>query len=201
MIREINDKIIKLQKKRLIVQILSLVFWVLSFKISADSINYVMPMAELTIAMANNYIEIDSLYSDLILFFMNFVYRNLPFIVYVGGRGCVHIISREIRKLESDKRNIIENEKKQRELNKKINFEDVVRICDIVNRFEELPRNKQMEVLNCIKGELTKQHNDLIESIDLLTDDAKDLLQTECEDILFPDFDESEKDYSKKREL
>ena len=199
MIREINDKIIKLQKKRLIVQILSLVFWVLSFKISADSINYVMPMVELTIAIANNYIEIDSLYSDLVLSFMSFVYRNLPFIVYVGGRGFVHFISRDIRKLEIDKKVIIENAKK--ELDKKMDIMDILRIYDIVDRFEALPRGKQMEVLNYIKGDLTKQNNDLYESIGLLNNKSRELLQTEFEDILFPDYDENEKDYSKKKKM
>ena len=55
MINDINNKILKLEKKKLMVQILSIVFWVLSFKVSADSINYVMPMTELMIYITNNF--------------------------------------------------------------------------------------------------------------------------------------------------
>lgn len=197
MINDINNKILKLEKKRLMVQILSLVFWVLSFKVSADSINYVMPMTELMICITNNFLEINEFYSDLLLFFMEFVYKNLPLMVYIGGRIKIFSISRNIHKLEKDKAVVIENEKKKKEDIKVIDYEEILRVYDIVDRFESLPRGKQMEVLNFIKGDLNSFDNDMSIQIMKLDEKHRNMLQTECEDILFPDFNEEDVNYSK----
>ena len=80
---------------------------------------------------------------------------------------------------------------------KVIDYEEIFRVYDIVDRFESLPRGKQMEVLNFIKGDLNSFDNDISIQIMKLDEKHRNMLQTECEDILFPDFNEEDVNYSK----
>ena len=53
-----------------------------------------------------------------------------------------------------------------------------------------------MEILNYIKGDLSLRDSDISLDIDKLDSKYREQLQTECEDILFPDYENS---YTKKR--
>ena len=56
-----------------------------------------------------------------------------------------------------------------------------------------------MEILNYIKGDLCLYDIEIRSEINELSNKYKDILQIECEDILFPDHDENRDDYTRKR--
>ena len=199
MYNDIENKIIKLEKKQLLIQMLLILTWIMSFRISAYAIENVIPMAELTITIINNYININEIYSDIFLEIMKFFYRNLSLIVYIFERVTVSSISKEIHKLENELIIILENEKKKKQKTESIDYEKIYKVYNIIDRFEKLPRNKQMEILNYIKGDLTSKNSDLTISIMELDEKHRNMLQTECEDILFPSTDELEKRHIKTK--
>ena len=124
--------------------------------------------------------------------------------IYIGGRVYIFNLNKKIIKLEIENDfDLLEKREKlnlEREECVVINEEEVKKAYDIVERFANLPRSKQMEVLNYIKGDLCLEDRELCFEIDELSNQYRDILQIECEDILFPDIEDDKNNYVKKRE-
>ena len=56
-----------------------------------------------------------------------------------------------------------------------------------------------MEILNYIKGDLSLKDRDITLDIDKLDSKYREQLQTECENIIFPDYCDDIDVYTKKR--
>lgn len=196
------------KKKRLIKQkkVINLILfpcWILSFYVSISSIINVLPIIEFITIM----LKMDNTDRHMLLSFLEFFYKYLPTMVYIGGKVMSFNISKEIRKMEeNDEYLFIDESELKTEIPKVegseckiIDEDEVLKVYDIVERFENLPRSKQMEILNYIKGDLSLNDKELCDEIKELSDKYKDYLQTECEDILFPDYDEDREEMSRKR--
>ena len=190
----------KLIKKRNIINLLLFPCWMVSFFVSIDAMIKVLPIIEfMTIILKMDYLD-----RKMLLSVIEFFYRYLPTMVYIGGRVYIFNLNKKIIKLE------IENDfdllEKREKLNLEreeciiINEEEVKKAYDIVEKFANLPRSKQMEVLNYIKGDLSLEDRELCFEIDELSNQYRDILQIECEDILFPDIEDDKNNYVKKRE-
>lgn len=107
-------------------------------------------------------------------------------------------VSEKIEKLNYEYKVSLENERKKKEKEecKIVDYEEIVKLYNIVERFANLPRSKQMDLLNYIKGDLSLKDSDISLDIDILSGKYREQLQDECEDIIFSDYDDS---YTKKR--
>lgn len=155
------------------------------------------------IVIIENVFNIDNLFIILLKKLNDYFYLFSPLVLYVGGKVEINKVLEEIERLNSEYQIALEKErkKKKREECKIVNYEEIVKLYNIVERFERLPRDKQMEVLNYIKGDLSLGDKYTFLGIDKLSDKYKEHLQTECEDIIFPDCeDENKNNYTKKRE-
>ena len=198
MMDSILDRRNKLIRERNIMNLLLIPCWILSFFISITSIVNVLPIIEfLTIVLKMDYLDRYMLVS-----FLEFFFKYLPTMVYIGGRVYIFNLNKKIIKmeLENDFEMIIEKEKMSSQYDECviIDEEEIRNVYDIVERFAKLPRSKQMEVLNYIKGDLELYDKELSSKIDRVRDKYMEYLMIECEDILFPDVDEDKK-YTKKR--
>jgi len=195
----ILDKRNKLIKQRNVMNLLLFPCWMLSFFISIDSMIRVLPIIE----FMSGVFKMDYLDRYMLLSFLEFFYRYLPTMIYIGGRVYIFNLNKKIMGLEQgyDLDGIKENEKRETAKAECVitDEEEVRRVYDIVERFANLSRSKQMEILNYIKGDLELYDKELSYKIDLIGDKYKDHLLTECEDILFPDFDDDKEKYTKKR--
>lgn len=190
-----NDKIEKLKKQKLIISILTIILWIVSFYIEAFGLAVTIPIAEIILFLLN----VDYIIRDIVISLMEFFLRILPLTVYISGKVLEFKKYIEIETLKNNPSLNIDVEEKINEEVTIIDELEILKVYDILDRFERLPRNKQMEVLNYIKGDLTIKDNELCQQIEELNKKYQDILQTECEDILFPDFDEQDKNYTKKR--
>ena len=193
----INDNIKKLKRKKEFVYWLSFVGWLLAFEIKANGLAIVLPITEVMLLM----IKMDMVYRSVLLSIVEIYFRFLPLMVYIAGKIKMNSIGDEITKLKSinQQKKVIVKEEVSLEQKIKDEEEKIRKVYDIVDRFESLPRGKQMEILNYIKGSLNNDNNQLCNSIDQLDDKYREMLQTECEDILFPDLDEDEIGYTRGR--
>lgn len=189
----------KLEKKKKLTYWLMFVGYFLSFSVSANGLSIVLPMTEFMLIL----LDVNNINRDIILSVMEFFFRYLPTIVYVGGKIKMSSISEEIlelKRIDETKEDMYGDLLKEISVGEKIkDEEEILKVYDIVERFEMLPRDKQMEVLNYIKGDLSIEDNQLCIQIKELKDEYKNVLQTECEDVLFPDFKEDEIGYTKNR--
>jgi hypothetical protein len=174
--------------------------WILSIFISVNSMNNVLPMLELMTLV----LKMDSLDRDMFLNVIEFFFRYFPTIVFVGGKIYIFNINKEIRKLNEEYDfELLE----QIERNKKDNIgcvviyeEEVKKINDIVDKFKKLPRRKQVEILNYIKGDLILYDKELSSITNLINSSDKESLLTEFQDVLYSDIDDDENNYTKKKE-
>lgn len=190
----------KLIKKRNIINLLLFPCWMVSFFVSIDAMIKVLPIMEfMTIILKMDYLD-----RKMLLSVIEFFYRYLPTMIYIGGRIYIFNLNKKIIKLEIENDfDLLERREKmnlEREECVVINEEEVKKAYDIVERFANLPRSKQMEVLNYIKGDLCLEDRELCFEIDELSNQYRDILQIECEDILFPDIEDDKNNYVKKRE-
>lgn len=186
-------------KKRNIVSLLLIPCWMLSFFVSINVMVKVLPIIEfLTIVL-----KMDDLDRNMLLSFMDFFYKYFPTMVYIGGRVYIFNLNKKIIKLEmeNDFDLLLERERMATKSDEcvVIDEKEVRMIYDIVERIEKLPRRKQMEVLNYIKGNLELDDKDLSSEIDLISDKNKYYLLVECEDILFPNIEDDVKEYIRKK--
>ena len=195
----ILDRRKNLIKKRNIINLMLIPCWMLSFFISIISIINVLPIIEfLTIIIKMDYID-----RNILLSFLEFFYKYLPTMVYIGGRVYIFNLNKKILKIEMDNDFDLLLEK-EKMLEKKqeyiiVDEEEIRKIYDIVLKIEKLPRSKQMEVLNYIKGDLKLYDKELSSEIDLIGDKYKEYLLIECEDILFPNVEYDVKKYIRKK--
>ena len=194
------DKKENLIKKSVIINLLLIPCWILSIFISVNSMNNVLPMLELMTLV----LKMDSLDRDMFLNVIEFFFRYFPTIVFVGGKIYIFNINKEIRKLNEEYDfELLE----QIERNKKDNIgcvvideEEVKKINDIVDKFKKLPRRKQVEILNYIKGDLIMYDKELSSITNLINSSDKESLLTEFQDVLYSDIDDNENSYTKKKE-
>ena len=196
---DILNKRNELIKKRNIANLIFIPCWILSLFISIDSLVRVLPIIDfITIILKMDYLNRTLLISSL-----EFIYRYLSTIIYIGGRIYIFKLNKEIISLELNNNIDLLKEKEKMENKKEeciiIDELEVRKTYNILERFANLPRSKQMEILNYIKGDLNIQNKELCNDIDELNNQYKDILQTKCEDILFPDIEEDKK-YTKKKE-
>lgn len=193
------DKKENLIKKSVIINLLLMPCWILSIFISVNSMNNVLPMLELMTLV----LKMDSLDRDMFLNVIEFFFRYFPTIVFVGGKIYIFNINKEIRKLNEEYDfELLE----QIERNKKDNIgcvvideEEVKKINDIVDKFKKLPRRKQVEILNYIKGDLIMYDKELSSITNLINSSDKESLLTEFQDVLYSDIDDNENSYTKKK--
>lgn len=196
----ILDKRNELVKKRNLANLILMPCWILSFFISITATIRLIPIIEFITMI----LKMDSLDRYMLLSFFTFIYRFLPTMIFIGGRIYIFNLNINIFKLEME--NDFELLEKREKMNNKkdecviIDEEEVRKTYDIVERFANLSRSKQMEILNYIKGDLSLYDNDLSNKINELNDQYRNVLQTECEDILFPDIDDNKNNYVKKKE-
>ena len=156
---------------------------------------------DMFIIIISNIFNLDNLYVILLNRFHDLFYLFSPYLLYIGCRVEGNKIIKDIKKLHSEYQVILENERKmkEREECKIVDYDDAMRLYNIVERVANLPRNKQMEILNYIKGDLSLRDNNIYSDIDKLDSKYREQLQTECEDILFPDSYDDKDSYTKKR--
>lgn len=190
--KKLKEKLEKLIKQKKIISILTPILWLISIFIEIDVVTRFIPWTEFFLLILN----IDKILVDTIISILEFIFRFLPLSVYLSCKGLEFKKHLEIKEIKNNPNLYIEEEKKEPQI---IDEQEIIEVYDILSKFENLPRNKQMKLLNYIKGDLTNQNIELCQEIDRLNEKYKEILQTECEDILFPDFDEQNNDYTKKR--
>ena len=192
----IKDKMKKLTKKKKLIDILlfpGFLFW--CFLVSG-CYKYV----DVFLVIIENIFNIDGLFIILLRNFNDYFYLFLPLVLYDGFKMEKNKTLEEIENLNFEYQIVLQKERKKiaREECKIIDEEEIKKLYNIVERFEGLSREKQMEVLNYIKGDLNLRDKEIALDIDKLSDKYKDYLQTECEDIIFPDYDDGN-NYTKKK--
>lgn len=189
-----------LVKKRNVINLLLFPCWILSFFVSIDAMVKVLPIVEfMTIVLKMDYLD-----RYFLLSVVEFFYRYFPTMIYISGRVYIFNLNKKIIKLEmeNDFDLLLERERMATKMDEcvVIDEKEVRKVYDIVERFANLPRSKQMEVLNYIKGDLSLKDKELCADINELSNQYRDTLQIECEDILFPDIEDDKNNYTKKRE-
>ena len=72
--------------------------------------------------------------------------------LYIGCRIEGNNINKDIKRLHSEYKIALENERKMKENEecKIVDYDEIIKLYNIVERVANLPRNKQMEILNYI---------------------------------------------------
>lgn len=134
-------------------------------------------------------LKVDLYFQDIIIFLITNLLLALPIGICITSQMKRRKIEREIIDLKEyqrmhpvikkDTSKVIEEKLKQQQ-----------QIQSIIDRFEKLPREKQVEILNYIKGSININKDSLYKDIDLLY--STNELQDKIEDILFPSFENKE---------
>lgn len=134
-------------------------------------------------------LKVDLYFQDIIIFLITNLLLALPIGICITSQMKRRKIEREIIDLKEyqrmhpvikkDTSKVIEEKLKQQH-----------QIQSIIDRFEKLPREKQVEILNYIKGSININKDSLYKDIDLLY--STNELQDKIEDILFPSFENKE---------
>lgn len=195
---ELKKEINELIKKKALLNKLLLPSYILCCLITAFSYKYV----QILILLISKIFNLDNLLIIIINEINDFILSYSSLIIYIGSKIENKKISKKIENLNLEYKLALEKNKRITEENE--NFikdrDSIIKLYSIVERFDKLPRDKQMEILNYIKGDLTLKDKYKYLGIDKLSNKYKEHLQTECEDILFPDYEEDENNYTKKRE-
>lgn len=141
--------------------------------------------------------KIELYLQELIMFVITNGMLALPVIIIVTGNMTKKEIEKEIYEIKEYRRMHPEI-KDEVNIPEEILNREMDELKNIVYRFEKLPRDKQMEILNFIKGYFTNDQDNIYDEIDSLSDYSINILQNEIEEVLFPDF-EKNKDKIKKR--
>lgn len=189
----------RLLKKKKLINLLLFPVYMLWWFIIHSSWVYV----ETCFMIISNLLKLDN-YVNLLMFeIFDYFYLYSPLLLFIGGKIEIKMISKEIKELDNKYTEYLETISKKMVNDVKceiLDEKEIRKVYDIVERFANLPRSKQMEVLNYIKGDLNLQDRELCVDINKLDNQYRDTLLTECEDILFPDIDEDKNSYVKKKE-
>lgn len=195
----IKEEINRLKKRKKFLNMLlfpGFLFWCFIVSVSYKYI-------DVFIVIIENVFNIDNLFIILLKKLNDYFYLFSPLVLYDGCKVEINKVLEEIERLNSEYQLALDRDKKINDNSEDWikDRDDVIKLYSIVERFEKLPRDKQMEVLNYIKGDLSLRDKYTYLGIDKLNDKYKEHLQTECEDIIFPDYeDENKNNYTKKRE-
>lgn len=152
-----------------------------------------LPFIELILRYLGMQESIQTLFSTVSQIYLSF----LPLFPYIYCMYKRFEIFSQLEVLSEEKPEQMEEHKREEKKQ-----DDDSMIQDILTRFNSLPRGKQMELLNYIKGLDLDSCNDLANKISILDENEKNLLQTCMEDSLFPDYPEaSKKRFSRKRTI
>ena len=156
---------------------------------------------DMFIMVIGNMFNIDNLLIILLEKINDFVGLYSPYLLYIGCRIEGNKVTKDIKRLHFEYQIALENERKMKENEecKIVDYDEIIKLYNIVERVANLPRNKQMEILNYIKGDLSLRDNNIYSDIDKLDSKYREQLQTECEDIIFPDYCDDIDVYTKKR--
>lgn len=184
----IDNEIKKTKIKYKYINILTVLGYILTYSININ-INYIIIVIKILLSIAN----FDLYLQDIILTIIKLSINILPIFIIVNGRIQKKEVLNQLKELEYYKR--MHPTKKQ---NNSIQLDaDLDKINDIIIRFKNLPRNRQMEILNYIKGNISSKDDNICKDISLLDNNNLEYLQDELEDILFPNFEQTN-NYSKK---
>ena len=194
---EIKEEINRLKKRKKLIDILLLPGYILWWFIIHSSWMYV----DMFLVIIANMFNLDNLYVILLNEFHDLFYLYSSLVLYIGCRIEGNNINKDIKRLYSEYQVALENERKMKENEecKIVDYDEIIKLYNIVERVANLPRNKQMEILNYIKGDLSLRDNNIYSDIDKLDSKYREQLQIECEDILFPDSYDDMDSYTKKR--
>lgn len=186
---KIEDRRKKIRKKLVIVKLIKCLGYFVGLLFRLYTITTVFPFFYLILILFN----VDVVLCQIILDIFDIVLQFIPLSFLIVGEVKSRIIQEELEFYGNG------NDKEvDKRIDKKLIIHDDT--CkDIISRFENLSREKQMELLNYIKGDVLLNKNQLCIQIDELNIMEKEELQTELEDILFPDFDEFDDVYRKNR--
>ena len=125
---------------------------------------------------------------------------SIPLSFIFVGKAKLEVNDDKIERLDYfDKIDVIQKKDKSKKISKKENERQMKTIDEIMIKIEKLPRDKQMELLNYIKGSELLADNNISSEIDKLSDENISFLQDRFEDVLFPDFDEKDDVYGYSR--
>lgn len=169
--------------------------WFMCYYIFRNAFDFFIPFVNLVLIL----IGIDKNICSLICNVYSYFFLCMPIYWVVSINSEERLINEKIKDISME-----ENNSKTSEKNKildesyRVSLEkkkDMIQ--KIITRFEALPRDKQIEVLNSIKetGNLDKisEYN-----LDIST---VDILQDEFVEILYPSFNDKESGYTRKRDI
>jgi len=193
----INEEINRLKKRKKFLNMVlfpGFLFWCFIVSVSYDYIDVFLVITE-------SVLNIDSLFIILLRIFNDYFYLFSPLVLYDGCKVELRKVSEEMEELNSEYQIALENDRKMKENEecKIVDYDEIIKLYNIVERVVNLPRNKQMEILNYIKGDLSLKDRDITLDIDKLDSKYREQLQIECEDIIFPDYCDDIDVYTKKR--
>lgn len=193
----IREKLNELIKRKKFIDLLLFPGYIFWWFIIYSSWMYV----DMFLVIMANMFNLDNLYVILLNEFHDLFYLYSSLVLYIGCRIEGNNINKDIKRLYSEYQIALENERKMKENEecKIVDYDEIIKLYNIVERVANLPRNKQMEILNYIKGDLSLRDNNIYSDIDKLDSKYREQLQTECEDILFPDSYDDMDSYTKKR--
>lgn len=188
---------IELEKKELRnkykkIKLLTIIGYILTYMMYIFKDYYLMFIKVLLISL-----NIDLYLQEIIILTLKELLFALPIGICITGQMTNRKIKRDINELDYYKKIHSYDEEKEN-LKKELNDEQKEYIQKIISRFEKLPRDKQMEILNYIKGDIKLNKDSLYKDIDMLNNTGINILQDTIEDKLFPDFDKDKvKKYKK----
>lgn len=170
---DIKLKRIKLNRKIFKTYILYLLGYYVATVCYHSASDIYIPMMELTLLA----LKVDENIINSLGKLMYYFFWSLPTVSLVFGWI-------ELRKVAKEN---FQLRKEEIEYEKMINFEEQKDLVqEVIDKFNNLDRSKQMELLNFVKTDIKNNQGYLFDQINLLEKDGLNLLQKEMEEVLFP---------------
>lgn len=186
----------RLKRESLIVYLIMLFGYIVGDIIYVSAVAYVFPIVQFVLLM----LDVDYVLRYTVNCLMEIFFISIPLSFIFVGKAKLEVNDDKIERLDYfDEINVIQKKDKSKKISKKENERQMKTIDEIMIKIEKLPRDKQMELLNYIKGSELLADNNISSEIDKLSDENISFLQDRFEDVLFPDFDEKDDVYGYSR--
>lgn len=188
----------KLKRESLIVYLIMLFGYIAGDIIYVSAVAYVFPIVQFVLLM----LDVNYVLRYMVNCLMEIFFISIPFSFIFVGQAKLEVNDDKIERLDYfDEIDVIQKKDKFKKISKRENERQKKTIDEIMMKIEKLPRDKQMELLNYIKGSELLVDNNVSSEIDKLSDENISFLQDRFESVLFPNFDEKDDgyDYSRKK--
>ena len=172
----IKDKLIKLKKDMLKTILFMCGGYIMLRIVSLNGLTMFLPIFEVMLTLLN----VDEDIHRFIYNLYGMFFSVIPVVPLIFGQRKFFEVSNQIFDLKNEVDRFVV--KQEREINLR---QQKPLIKDIIAKIEKLPRNKQMEILNFIKGYVSSEYTPLHSQIHSLNDVSVEFLQSQLEDILF----------------